>query len=420
MTLSFFLIILIILFMFISRISILSPVGIQNCMWLFFIAGALSFLSKSYSFSFAGINWILSYCLLNTIMYSILSSRLAWRNSTIKYLHVIGIPWHLLFFFIVMSFLSFVITLVSNGVSINSLTNLSSLQNTSHSMAVQHYSEIDSNSIGLKFLNTFLYVSPLCAGFSLPFARSKSKKILCISSIIPNIMLVILTTAKLGIIAYVILFFVGFLSSYLSINNKVPEINAKIFVYIIVGFIAFLCFIYFSFWLRIGSTDKSIFNVIITKIGIYAFGHIQGFDVWLKNFNYDEMPGFGVKTFLAISSRIFNSVRQAGVYGILHGSCTNVYTQFRPLIEDFTPIIGLIILLLVNGLTSYAYLCIKNGINSIGTIFFFSFNMFYFLYFIISAWTYSSYILTFAFFYIFLLFTYKIKVIGIKEMKLRL
>ena len=412
MVLTFAIIVSIAFIMKITKTKILSPAGIQNAMWIFFIIGAYALLSKSYSFRNVGIIWIVAYCLINTIFYCIIDSSAIQKDTDFySYYSNINIPWNLLKLFIGLSFLSLLITIVSNGISISSINSLSSLQSTSNQIAIQHYSGDANNSTLLLLLNTFSYITPLCSGYSLIYAINKNQKVTCFFSSVPVIVSSILTTAKSGVIAYVILFFVGYVTSYICVNHEVPLINIKVFIKIIIAFLALMIFFYFTFWLRIGE-NGNLYNMIVTKLGEYAFGHIQSFDQWFSQFAFSVKPRFGASTFLAISSKLSGQDKAAGVYDFINGSCTNVFTQFRPLIEDFTPIIALFILLLIGAITSFQYVELKNGRNTITCQFWFSVNMFYLLYFIISAWTYTSYMIAFFVYFIYIFFSNKVKFVS--------
>lgn len=419
MAVSIILILIIVILMLISKIKILTPAGIQNFMWIFFIIGSYALLSPNYSFTYKGVIWILLYCLFNTIIFAEVTrrashSRNSYKNNEelISYYAECKIPWNLLSMFLTLSFLSFVIKMLNNGLSMGIFHNLNTLQTVSHTMAVQHYAGGNESSIMEQILNTFLYISPLASGYSLVHADNKRRKLLCLSSFVPILLVVILTTTKLALIAYVIFFLVGFLTAYISRYHCVPNVNTKVLLGGISAFGFLMLVFYLSFWLRIGASEADMFTTIITKLGIYCFGHIQGFDQWFAQYSFKLAPKFGMSTFLAFSSKLLGHEKQAGVYGIIANSCTNVYTQFRPLIEDFTPSIALAVILILSVISAFQYINLVNCRNTITCQLLFAINLFYFLYFIISAWTYTSYVLTFLLFWIFLVFTYKLEIIN--------
>lgn len=168
---------------------------------------------------------------------------------------------------------------------------------------------------------------------------------------------------------------------------------------------------FLSFVLRIGSGEQNISKVISTKLMIYAFGHIQGFDIWFAEYAF-ELEDYGIlkHTFLAISSKLGLSIKNQGVYGLISGSCTNVYTQFRSLIEDLGPVfamIMLVIIFLIVYLLFYKLIYGKHTCVIEQTMF--AANFFWLIYFIVSAWTYTTYLLTFVVFGLFLYISFHVK-----------
>ncbi|MEO7367065.1 MAG: hypothetical protein ABIZ36_03860, partial [Gemmatimonadaceae bacterium] len=92
---------------------------------------------------------------------------------------------------------------------------------------------------------------------------------------------------------------------------------------------------------RMASTDVALLDVVLVKLVTSAFGHMTVFSQWLAEYWYQPFnPSLGRVTFagplemLGISQRIpglFDSV-----VDLIAGESSNIYTAFRPLIQDFT------------------------------------------------------------------------------------
>ncbi|HFR3172644.1 TPA: O-antigen polymerase, partial [Streptococcus suis] len=383
--------------------------------WFIFIFFSNLILDQNYTFTYLGIFWIFSSCFFLTLGYSFKIVTNKGRFSELdKSLTGPNIPWFLLSVFILLGFLSFIKSATRYGVSLNVLTDFESLQSASNNISEQRYS---GTAIGIgileQMLNSFVYVLPLCGGYSISYADTLKKKILIVFTALPSLLSMLLTSAKLVIVAYVILFFVSYYVSHLYLYKQFIKINyKKTFQAILLGFSLYQLF-YLSFILRIGSTSASLGRIIVTKLGIYAFGHVQAFDIWLQTYLSSKPElGLGTNTFLAFSSILGLQDKKQGIYAFISGSSTNVFSQFRALISDFGIVFSLFIVLLLGLVLNILN---DNLINSSGRVsvfqqVFYISILFYLLYFIVSPWAYMTFVAAFIIFYFYLLVAFYVKV----------
>lgn len=411
MIVSILLIISVIIMMFALKVNIFHPIGIFCTMWLFFICGAMVLFQGKYSFSYAGVQWILLSCCLLLLATTCMRGRFAVIKNRNVSVEVPKIHWKLLVFIIVLGFLSVLYSMLEQGISFRVFFHFSELQRVSHEISVERYTSGSSISMISQILSTFIYATPICAGYSYIYAKSKKEKWICYLSVVPTLLNMLLTSAKLALVAYVILFFIGYYVSYIYAKKHFPKLNTRIVLSIIGGFIVLMSLFYLSFVLRIGKGEQNLFQVIIDKLSIYAFGHVQGFDKWFtKNAWSVSNYGLGSNTFLAVFSRLGLAEKKQGVYGYIDGSCTNVYTQFRGLIEDFGVVFGMLLVVLLGciccWLGRYLMRCQKAHIL-MQTIF--TAILFYLLYFIVSSWVYTTYFILFFIFAGYLFVSYRAK-----------
>lgn len=418
MVISIILIIFLLFLIKIFKIRLMEPAGIYSIMWIFFIVGSIITLSPKYEFTFGGIRWLIITCYISVISFKLVQSKN--KVIMINQVRYPNIPWKLLIGFVILAMGSVLYTMITSGVSFSVFSDFSSLQDTAHMASVNRYaSDGQDGSIINQILGTFIYVSPICAGYSLVFAKNKKEKLICFSSILPAILSMLLTAAKLAVVTFVILFFVGYYVAYIYSRKKVPYVNPKVFGLCCMGAILLYALFYLSFVLRIGNGENNIGQVITDKLMVYAFGHIQGFDIWFDRYAFDmDKYGLGANTFLAISSRMGIAEKNQGVYGLISGVCTNVYTQYRGMIEDFNPIFTLIFVAILFVIFYHIYFQLLKASKAyvfkqicLATI------LFWFTYFIVSAWTYTTYILTFIVFSIYLYISFHIKFIWGKKEK---
>ncbi|WP_203263475.1 O-antigen polymerase [Streptococcus uberis] len=400
------------LFLCISfRISFSEPMGMINIFWSFFILGALFCLSEKYVFYFYGINWIILFMILGTLASRIKTSNVFVEKNNVSKGNNLQIKWKLLFIIILLSFVSIFLLMFKKGISLNVFLNFSNLQEISHQNSVERYSSGNDNSLFSQVFNIFIYVSPLCAGYSLVYASNFYQKLICYTSFIPSLLSMLLTSAKLSLISFVLFFFIGFYVSFIKKYQEFPQIKLRQIMYVILLFIIMMMLFFISFILRIGSINPKYISIIVNKLFVYSFGHIQGFDLWFSQYGLDfSNIGFGQNTFLFISSKLGIAEKKQGVYDFISGSSTNIYTQFRAVIEDFNFILGLLILVIVIYLIYFLINRIKLRKSTVFSEVLLSSLLFFNFYFIVSAWTYTTYFFVFIIFYIYLVITRYIKI----------
>lgn len=418
MVISIILIIFLLFLIKIFKIRLMEPAGIYSIMWIFFIVGSIITLSAKYEFTFGGIIWLIITCYISVISFKMVQSKN--KVIMINQVRYPNIPWKLLIGLIILAMGSVLYTMITSGVSFSVFSDFSSLQDTAHTASVNRYASDGQNgSIINQILGTFIYVSPICAGYSLVFAENKKEKLICFSSILPAILSMLLTAAKLAVVTFVILFFVGYYVAYIYSRKKVPYVNPKVFGLCCMGAILLYALFYLSFVLRIGNGESNIGQVITDKLMVYAFGHIQGFDIWFDRYAFDmDKYGLGANTFLAVSSRMGIAEKKQGVYGVISGVCTNVYTQYRGLIEDFSPIFSIVLMIIFFMIVYkiYFYL-LKNSKPHIFIQVLYSASLFWIVFNFVSAWAYTTYILAFIVYAFYLYISFHVRFIWGKKEK---
>ena len=92
---------------------------------------------------------------------------------------------------------------------------------------------------------------------------------------------------------------------------------------------------------RMASTDLGLLNLVLVKLSTAAFGHMTVFSGWLTEYwSRPFNPSLGTTTFAGPLEKLGYGVRIPGIFpsvvDLVAGETSNVYTGFRPLIEDFT------------------------------------------------------------------------------------
>ena len=312
---------------------------------------------------------------------------------------------------ILVSMLNPLIYLRAYGYSIHSLFNIRTLLVINNTIAVDRYSGGGLGGGIITVIGAIAYCSALCGGYMFIWCKGIFSKLLMIATLLPTIILTMITSGKIGTIAVVFLWIIGWVIACLEEKQTGIEISKKFSVLILSGgSIAFLI-LYLSMMLRIGTINAETKMIVDNKMQIYAFGQIQAFTEWFSRldvFRYE----LGSNTFMVIARGLGLVERQQGVYGIIRGVVTNIFTQNRGIIQDFGIFGGLIYWGCSGIVAGWCYKGVKvrsqyGVLNNVllATVYF------AILYgFVISPWIYTSYIVAFLGFAGFVYFLDKMKI----------
>lgn len=384
-----------------------SPASIYNTIFITLILCAYIFISKNYIWNGEGIYWMLASCFIFTIG-SIIAKKIPIKaGHSLRRSEISNVSWGMMILFILLGLIKCWYEISSSGFDLSIFTDFSLLLDANATMANNRYFNDQSINMIVQILNVFVYVAPLCGGYSFNLGYKKIHKIICISSFIPIIISVVFTNAKAGFIAAIMLFFIGLLTASLYNHKQSLKLNKSLIMKLFLTFIFVLFLVYISFVLRIGEFTIEAFSIINDKIIVYAFGSIHAFDTWYSNFFEVVQLGLGKYTFLSIADLLGIAERVSGVYPMIAGSPSNVFTSFRSLIEDFGPTLSLIVMLFFSTCMNYVHLRLQlsnKRMLVLQTVY--AMGLFYIFYaFIISAWAYTSFILIFPVFFLYLLAT---------------
>lgn len=377
-------------------ISLISYVALRNYVWgfhgLYWIVGAMIILC------IGGIlgKYLFSYKTGN------------FRKKVKTDFYPSNISWAILCAFIALGFINWLYQVRYSGFSLKSFFSIEELASMNNIIAVNRYAGQSQSNVIIKILNIFLYATPLCGGFLLPFSNTKKKRVVALLSMFPIILLMLFCNGKSGFLASVLLFMLSWYSTYYYARKKVIRINGKyVLRFMVIGALILSCLL-FSMVLRTGDVSWRTFHVIVNKFLIYAFGEIQAFDCWLSS-NYKNITySLGAQTFTALFMLVGLATRKQGVYSLMPDSLGNVYTLFRGLIDDFG-LFGSLLFVSISGVLMgilFERLRYSKKIPSFALACLIGIQFFYLYGYIISPWVYSSYIVSFVIFYIFIKISY--------------
>lgn len=376
--------------------DLFSP-AVINLYWnSFFLIGAVVIFGGGLEWNYGGIVWIylsMVMCLLGQL----LGNKIVWRikgkqEERISNLWPLGL--------VIMVFLglgSSFFYLRAYGYDVEDLFNYEVLLEINSAIAYDRYYghrvEIPSISIAL---NAVAYSACLCGGYLCNYAKSMPAKFFTLLTFVPIFVQTMINNAKVGFIASVFLWGTGWIISYLRTRRQSMRLTIKLGLVVGVLAIIGLIFLDFIMLLRIGTIDWETQQEVNGKMLTYAFGQVYSFCVWFPQCLNEEC-GFGTNTFMAIADWIGITVRVQGIYDVIEGADSNVFTQNRGLIADFGVLGAQIYWFFLGIIGSIAYRRVITGEDKTRiSVLLLSSIIFSILYgFIISPWVYTSYIFAF-------------------------
>jgi len=297
-----------------------------------------------------------------------------------------------------------IISLRRYGFSINAFMNVDSLFSMNNEIATSRYTGSSSTgSMVLQLLLTFVYFAPLAGGYHHVFSFEKKDKILSILVFIPEMFVLFSANMKSGFIGCIVFWISGYLVAKFRMNAKICFSFKQIITVVLV--IALVIMILLSTMvLRIGTINSNVIQIVINKFENYAFGHVAAVDDWLDSaFGHSDLL-LGTQTFIGITRYIVHSSRVQGIYQEFYiGSelKTNIFSYFRGIFADFGSVGSVVFFL------TFGFLCggainrviVKKNkayISELILVMEYAFS----LYFIVSIFSYMSFVLTFVLFFI--------------------
>lgn len=372
--------------------------AVINIYWnAFFIVGAVVVFGAGIEWKYAGIYWMLGTCFLCLAGQAIgeyIGNKNAWLDNTEfkrNYLYVvlpviilIGIAEPLLY-------------LRAFGYSVSDLFNIHALLELNSKVAYDRYYGHEYNPPAISsVISIVIYMGALVGGYVFPIMKNKIGKLLSILTLIPILFLAIITNAKVGVIACIFLWAIGWILHSLIQNRSGKIINTKLIVIGILVAVLGIAFLDLTMVMRIGEISMETQIIVNQKLQEYAFGQIDSFSVWFDSLETTDLD-LGSNTYMFLTNWLGITERKQGVYDLMPGIVSNIFTINRGVIADFGRFGGLLYWMLVGLVSGITYKKVKSGSRQciistviLGTVYF------TILYgFIISPWIYSSYVLAF-------------------------
>jgi oligosaccharide repeat unit polymerase len=197
----------------------------------------------------------------------------------------------------------------------------------------------------------FVYLAPAVGGILFELRREKMWKALALTAFVPAVGVTILQTTKAALLFAMVLWLSGYFATRLRFGKLAVFTRRHLLVSVGVGLVVGAFF--FAVGLaRLASTDVSLLNIVMLKLVTAAFGHMTVFSQWLGDYVHQPFePSLGAVTFAGPLEMLGFGQRIPGLFDslieLVAGETSNIYTAFRPLIQDFSIPGALIVLALL-------------------------------------------------------------------------
>jgi oligosaccharide repeat unit polymerase len=259
--------------------------------------------------------------------------------STDRELTVFGV---VCFISVVLGIASSVTFVSASGIPLSDVFDIQKLVVVSNQLYIARYAETGAAPPPAlsQALLPFVYLAPAAGGVLFVLRREWKWKILGLFSFLPAIAVTILQTTKAAMLFGMILWLSSYFAARLRQGKLAVFTRAHLLVALGVG--AVVTIFFFGVGLaRLATTDVTLSNVVFAKMINAAFGHMAVLSRWLSDYWAQPFsPTLGKVTFSGPLEMLGFGRRIPGLFenlvDLVAGDTSNIYTAFRPLIQDFT------------------------------------------------------------------------------------
>ena len=316
----------------------LEPAGMFAMVWSVMFVGIL-LLQEFFELRFYGILYLIGLVIIFSLGTFFCDAMVHPEPSgtTLAFRKRLALP--VMFVLLVGAMVNPIYSIVLHGFSLQALLSMQDLLNLNKGMSEMRYAGAEVHDVVSQFFLIFSYTAPLLGGFCYRWSNKLTKTV-CILTLIPGMFIALTQSMKMVMMTGFILWFTGFFVCSFS-YGKPMRIKAKTLIYSIVGLFGFFIILFSSMVFRTGEVSERTILDISEKFFTYALGHFHCFDIWFTSYEPANYT-WGTKTLMGLSNLLGLEERGQGIYAEYmqvgkngyHG-ISNVFTAFRPLIEDF-------------------------------------------------------------------------------------
>jgi oligosaccharide repeat unit polymerase len=244
----------------------------------------------------------------------------------------------------------------TKGLGFSVFLSSDSLNQIERDFSVDRYLNGVVEPLSERLLRTSIYFAALLAGLVLATRRVGLRWLIAFLPLVPAAGFVAVLTTKTSLLYTVVLIASSYLAFRLALAKPGEQVVTRsgrlLTVAVLAAFVPLFVFIQVG---RYGYSpgNPSQVDEVLSILRLHAVGHLAAFSDWFAHGGWAS-PNltFGTQTFAGVFDATGLKARPAGVYAenvyLAPGVYSNVYTMFRGLIEDFTAV-GALTILLIGG-----------------------------------------------------------------------
>jgi oligosaccharide repeat unit polymerase len=200
-------------------------------------------------------------------------------------------------------------------------------------------------------------------------------------------------------------------------KGSYPELTMRMIIIGVVSIIISFGLLVISMILRTGVISPENITAVKDSLLEYVFGHLYAYEHWFQKYIFADIEySLGKYTFFSIFDVLGIENRVSGIYGenFIRGNIeTNIYSIFRGLISDFG-VFGTFCFIGLSGIVAGISSTMIRHLSNHKTVYIVIMVLIisFYLYYIISILTYTSYILAFIIFGFVLYLSEKLPSVG--------
>ena len=228
-----------------------------------------------------------------------------------------------------------------------------SLLSLGHLWSVARYEHGELEPWAVRLLIMWVYPAALLAGLAFATTSTARHKYLTFLPFVPALLIGTAFAARAGLAFS----FVCWISGLIAVRYKQSRGSYLLFRTKFVVSLLALALVGLLFFIAIDGVrgfkagERFEVTVNVSRLDKYFFGALPAFTYWFHTYSADT-PTLGAYTFAGVFDRLGIKQREIGVYEeylvLRGGEEINIYTAFRGLIQDFTPV-GAVLLAIAMG-----------------------------------------------------------------------
>lgn len=246
----------------------------------------------------------------------------------------------------------------ANGVSVGGILSLEALNGAALEITQLRYAGDLVVPLPAVLLLGLTYGAAVAAPFAAASTTGLKSRLLLAAPTLGGAFYAISTTARAGFLIAACITAGVWMMLFAAREGGRPRLRAKAVLGALFAAVAIAGLFIYGAAVRLEGVSNAQ-SIIMDRITLYTSGGIPAFEWWLAN---EEMPTpsfLPIETLAGVSQVVMGDPSLGNAYDIFApiggGATTNIYTMFRPLVEDFTLPGALVVLALAGAAAASGY-----------------------------------------------------------------